>query len=165
MPCILYLKQRKLHFVSVPELLNFISPGFIDLLKVFYMFSYILVSPLIFFIEVSVFQNRLCKSFYSIARQSYILGIWWESCKLRRLWWVLCLGPAIIFFCVSLPVISHMIRVSDLKSIWFSTCGICYMFRITFPYYSEIFSNSSTPLKENCLLEIQKESWCGRCSS
>lgn len=80
------LKQRKLHFICVPELLSFISPGFVDLLKVFYMFSYILVPPLILFIEVPVFQNRLCKSFYSIAQQSYILGIWWEGCKIWRLW-------------------------------------------------------------------------------
>lgn len=80
------LKQRKLHFVSVPELLSFISPGFVDLPKVFYMFSYVLVPPLILFIEVPVFQNRLCKSFYSSGPQSYILDVWWEGCKLRR-WW------------------------------------------------------------------------------
>lgn len=32
------LKQRKLHSTSVPELLCFISPGFVDLLKVFICF-------------------------------------------------------------------------------------------------------------------------------
>lgn len=68
------------------------------------------------------------------------------------------LGTCRNIFCVSLPVISHMIRVSDLKSIQFSTCGIYDIFHITFPYYSRIFSNSSTPQKEKCLLEMQKES-------
>lgn len=50
------LKQRKLHFVSGPELLSFISPGFVDLPRFFYMFSYVLVPPLILFIEVPVFR-------------------------------------------------------------------------------------------------------------
>lgn len=81
---IFHLKQRKLHSISVAELLSFISPGFVDLLEVFYLFSYIPDPPLILFIEVPVFHTTPCKSFHSIAQQSCILGIWWESSKLRR---------------------------------------------------------------------------------
>ena len=66
---------------------------------------------------------------------------------------------------VSLPVLSHSIRVSALKSIWFSTCGLCVMFHVTFPCCSSDFSNSSTPQKEKRLLEMQKESRSGLLAS
>lgn len=52
-------------------------------------------------------------------------------------------------FSVSLPVISHIIWVYALTSIWFSTCGIGDMFHITFPHYSKFLSNCSTPEKGN----------------
>lgn len=50
--------------------------------------------------------------------------------------------------CVSFPVIAHIIRVCVLKSICFSTCGICGMRHVTFSYHSKFLSNSSTAKKE-----------------
>lgn len=49
--------------------------------------------------------------------------------------------------CVSLPVISYVTRICDLKSICLLTCGISDMLHISLLSYSKFLSNSSTPEK------------------
>lgn len=68
-----------------------------------------------------------------------------------------CLGP-VVTFCISPLVISHIIRVYDLKSTCFLTCGICDMLHIAPLYYSKFFIKFINPReRRNVCQKCDKE--------